>query len=507
MAGTVKIVKQSITELDVDCIVNAANENLQAGGGVCGAIFSAAGHKKLQQACDLIGHCPTGSAVITGGFQSRAKYIIHAVGPRYQDGWHGESMLLQNAFRKSLELAVQYGCRSIAFPLISTGIYGYPIEEAWYDALIACQEFFDMRLEASLNVTFAVLDDDVLKLGKKTLIQVMPDMKVAEKSDWKTVDMPAQHSTFSFYRHFTDAQIKWLSRGSIPLEMEDKWFCYMEENTLYVHRSWTGFCIYIITFSPSDRHTVVVNRNPAQYSCTSIAQDEEKLNSLMDSWTQYCNNPRDYWWSETLKTLEAQGLSKYYLTIGDWNEEAVFFHTPEDPHGYLSNWYPAYFTVDGIRFSCAGQYILYQKCVMFGNTFAAKRILDTADTDIQQAIGGTLSGYLSSVWAGMRQAVAIRGLRAKFSQNPELKEKLLATSDAILVACAQKEQDWSCGIGLKDSLRFNAKNWTGKNLLGFALMEVRSQLRSEKQIEMMKAPEVADFENKQNRSTGLLYLP
>lgn len=477
MAGTVKIIKQSITTLDVDCIVNAANEELRAGGGVCGAIFSAAGYTKLQHACNQIGHCPTGSAVITGGFQSRAKYIIHAVGPRYQDGWHGEPMLLCSAYQKSLDLAVHYGCRSIAFPLISTGIFGYPVKKAWHDALSACKEFFDAYPEISLEVTFAVLDDEILKLGNEALIQIMPGMKVAEKSDWNTVDMPAQHAVFSFQRHFTEAQMKTLRHGFIPLEMEDKWFRYMEENTLFIHRSWTGYCIYKITFSPSGIHTVVANRDPEQYSCASIAQDVERLNELMDSWALPYHSPHDQRWTDFFNSPDTHGMIKSYLTIGGRNVEAVFFHRPEDPYGFLSNWYPSCFTLDGIRFSSAGQYILYQKCVMFGDTFAAKRILDTDDPNMQQAIGDAPTGYLDSVWAGMRQAVAMRGLHAKFSQNAELKEKLLSTSEAILVACAQTEKNWSCGIGLKDSLRFDAKNWSGKNLLGFALMEVRSQLK------------------------------
>ena len=126
----VSIQKIGITEIYVDAIVNAANDGLQAGGGVCGAIFKAAGYTKLQNACNAIGHCPTGSAVITDGFQSKAKYIIHAVGPRYKDGKHGEDKLLRGAYQKSLQLAVQNGCHSIAFPLISAGIFGYPVENA-----------------------------------------------------------------------------------------------------------------------------------------------------------------------------------------------------------------------------------------------------------------------------------------------------------------------------------------------------------------------------------------
>lgn len=105
----------SITELSTDAIVNAANEHLQAGGGVCGAIFSAAGYDKLQAACDVLKHCDTGSAVITSGFDLKAKYIIHAVGPIWRGGQNGEPQALYNAYKRSLELLLRTGAVLLAF--------------------------------------------------------------------------------------------------------------------------------------------------------------------------------------------------------------------------------------------------------------------------------------------------------------------------------------------------------------------------------------------------------
>ncbi|MBR4392407.1 MAG: macro domain-containing protein, partial [Oscillospiraceae bacterium] len=122
---TIEIRKVSITFLDTDAIVNAANEGLFAGGGVCGAIFKAAGYEQLQKACDRIGHCDTGSAVITPGYNLKSKFIIHAVGPRWKDGRHKEPEQLYGAYYQSLELAAANHCGSIGFPLISAGIFSY----------------------------------------------------------------------------------------------------------------------------------------------------------------------------------------------------------------------------------------------------------------------------------------------------------------------------------------------------------------------------------------------
>lgn len=167
--NTISIQKIGITDLDTDAVVNAANEGLWAGGGVCGAIFRAAGHARLQAACDAIGHCDTGSAVITPGFDLKAKYIIHAVGPVWRGGNSGEPQQLYGAYRRALELAAENNCRSVGFPLISAGIFGYPKEQAWRMAIQACSDYFKKNPDADLKVIFAVLDDGILSLGLRTL--------------------------------------------------------------------------------------------------------------------------------------------------------------------------------------------------------------------------------------------------------------------------------------------------------------------------------------------------
>ncbi len=137
----IELQQGDITNLEVDAIVNAANSRLAGGGGVDGAIHRAAGHARLQAACRKLGGCETGDAKITPGFNLPAKFIIHTVGPVYNDGQHGEPEQLASCYRRSLEVAVENGAHSVAFPAISTGVYGYPFDAATETALRTVADF------------------------------------------------------------------------------------------------------------------------------------------------------------------------------------------------------------------------------------------------------------------------------------------------------------------------------------------------------------------------------
>lgn len=174
------LIRQDITKMDVDVVVNAANEQLQPGGGVCGAIYKAAGYTQLQEATNQIGHCPVSGTVVTPAFQLKAKYIFHTVGPIWQGGQQNEATKLASCYETALQTAHALQCESIAFPLISSGIYGYPKEQAYEIASSTIREF----LQTHELTVYLVLFDRASVFGatpwKDELREYIDDFYVSE---------------------------------------------------------------------------------------------------------------------------------------------------------------------------------------------------------------------------------------------------------------------------------------------------------------------------------------
>lgn len=155
----------------------------------------------------------------------------------------------------------------------------------------------------------------------------------------------------------------------------------------------------------------------------------------------------------------------------------IGFHNPDEPYGFLSNWYLSDFSVDGIDFTSMEQYMMYRKAMLFGDAAIAAQILGTTDVAQIKALGRMISNYNDSVWNGMRQVIIYKGVLEKFRQNEELKVKLLETGNNILAECAVRDQIWGIGLSMTDERRHDLASWNGQNLLGYTLMIVRDELR------------------------------
>lgn len=157
--------------------------------------------------------------------------------------------------------------------------------------------------------------------------------------------------------------------------------------------------------------------------------------------------------------------------------EIICFHNPDEESGFLSNWYLSEFVIDNQKFTSMEQYMMYKKAVCFNDSEIAKQILENDDVAKIKELGRKVSSYNDHIWNGVRQIIIYNGLIAKFTQNEELRARLLDTDNAMLAECAVRDCIWGIGLSMTDSKRLDMSEWKGQNLLGYALMLVRAKLQ------------------------------
>ena len=385
--------KISIIDIDCDCVVNAANKELLAGGGVCGLIFKAAGYEELTKACSKQSPIRTGAAAITPAFNMKQKFIIHAVGPVWTGGRNGEELQLKSAYRSSLDLAVQNNCHSIAFPLISTGIYGYPKPEAWKAALEEVYDFLKDTRQSPIDIDiyFTSLDDETLWMGKEEL-----DRQQARFDSWcaQMDQTPPMYDDPEFIE----------KSMNIP---------YLDPELLYAENVRTG------------------------------GPYEQNSGSVKDS-----GRPDDF----------------------------VFFWNDDEENGYLSQWYRAEMSIDGVTYTSCEQYMMAKKALAMGDAECYILIMHESEPAKIKKLGREVRNFDSEKWSMVAPKIIYDGNLAKFSQNEDLRDLLLGTGQAKLAEASPKDKKYGIGLAADDPYAKIPSKWKGENLMGETLMRVRAAL-------------------------------
>ncbi len=296
--------------------------------------------------------------------------------------------------------------------------------------------------------------------------------------------MPEQHIVIPLNWSIPIKAMDIVRKGFIPQDMSDHWFVYCDDKSIHFYRSWSKDCIWEAQYQIGETHTtftsLVSNRMPEQYKETNTLADKLFFMALVSD--LYSGLSR-WFWDGYYRLENGYRFSidrlPHCLTIDD----VVFFWGHQDrldnvTNACLSQWWHSDFEVDGKWYNCAEQYMMEQKALLFCDQLIGEQIMTSYSPLEQKKLGRKISHFDPEIWDAVKYDIVINGNKAKFIQNKQLKEFLLSTGNKILVEASPNDNIWGIGMDSSDPAVFSPFKWNGRNLLGFALMEVRDWLNN-----------------------------